>query len=199
MPLDSIEVRWFVKVEKERYDEFVKAQTPGDEKRGDTYFIVAGAHDFGIKVRGGKKPEFKGRTATLGTQVFAKDACGLVEKWTKWSYEDEPSFDLRVRSVVVDKLRFQRKYVYDFKAKDWIPAATHYPDKAANIEVTGVTAHGAHWISVGVEAFPTDPETVSVFPGVVRHLVDFAATHGIAPDVLRPETSASYPAWLATL
>jgi hypothetical protein len=93
--------------------------------------VAAQVVDFGIKLRDervyGKalKFEYKARTSVLGAVRLAPDATGIVERWIKWSYQDDevPSalwrpFEDGELGTLVQKKRLLRKIRLDAADED---------------------------------------------------------------------------------
>ena len=86
----TLELRWFFDGDVD--DSFARWFTGGAApdwsaipNRTDDYLSLPGVLDIGIKIRE-RRFEVKGRRELLGTQVVAKGAVGVVERWIKWSY-----------------------------------------------------------------------------------------------------------------
>lgn len=218
--LDSVEVRWFGSLGEEQ-EAALRERLQGLKERGvdvddrpDEYLVIPTAREFGLKLRGPQKDkqgrpippklEFKGRTARLGTQRLADDVHGKVECWTKWSYESPDALAIvdRARAAVVNKTRCQVKFGWNENFQlSRQKSAKDFVIKGGAFELTLATiAEKSYW-SVGVEAFPSDTETISRFAEFVNaglaFLRDEALTDLIPPSLLNEASSCSYPDWLA--
>jgi hypothetical protein len=219
---DSVEIRWFGPLSSSLSKQLavalddLKARGNDVDHRPDAYLRVRGAADFGVKIRGKEsdakgrelpeKLEFKGRTHALGTQIVGNRLIGNVECWSKWSYEgDDALAILRPdERLVVEKTRLQVKFGYDDKFRlSRLQSAKERVSKGGAFEVTSLkVGEEQHW-TIGIEAFPTDSETVSRFTEFADRLVAFMTTEHLV-DVVPLESlirsnSRSYPEWLARL
>lgn len=224
--LDSIEVRWFGEITGSSHDDLERRladlQNKGIDvdRRPDEYVRVPGSSDFGIKVRGQEvdkegrpKPsriELKGRTHLLGTQIFIVepnvDLAGNVECWTKWSYEHSSAIDVFAADLrhVVKKTRCQVKYGWDSQFRlTRLASNKEIVTKGGAFEVTLADITDRSFWSVGIEAFPTDSETVSRFHEFVHECASFLVSEALVEVIplaaLTQKQSRSYPEWLVNL
>src|SRR6476646_10244967 len=106
IPMASHEVRWFFegsadqnKLLKDWFETSNPIQKNDDvgqpvwkgrlDDQPDIYLLIPGGDDIGIKWRDGEL-QIKGRTSSLGTQVFSSRHQGKIEHWMKWSYASLP-------------------------------------------------------------------------------------------------------------
>ncbi len=175
--------------------------------REDTYVCLplgSTSPTIGIKLRDERninKPirlEYKGLVSDFG-DVSWGDAVGRVERWSKWSYQNEEvgphlwsSVTKSEHRVVVAKRRITRKLrlggrhgIEEVAHDDWV-------DRGLGIELTIVRANDASFWTLGFEAFPMDSAMPADFSSVVRR---FMAGFAFAESCTR-EASLSYPSWM---
>ena len=158
---------------------------------------------MGIKWREGAL-QIKGRTASLGTQVFCGRHRGHVEHWAKWSYPDMPPAyknlflsgqEQDLLTVAVKKVRALRKIRVDtISGRPEEVEATALIDRALVIELTDLQIQGNSYCSLAVEAFPDDSAMHSAFGGAVE-----AFLSDLTDIELDAAHSGSYPSWLNTI
>lgn len=180
-------------------DWFAAGEFPpgGGGTRVDEYLKQPGHAELGIKRRG-EKPgvEIKGLVA-LGRERTAEPFSGHVEIWSKWT-----SSVLRIdpaAAVAISKQRWLRKFDTSAGAAREIalderesPASGEpLPREGCNVEWTILRPpDGVRWWTLGFEAFG------SLFSVEQNLELAIAAMAARRPPELRPDTIASYPAWL---
>lgn len=226
----SIEVRWFFdgrlqdnaavvswyrsrRLERSRLD---PPEWP-EEERVDTYLMLAGSPELGIKVRGGTADragsfEFKGCTRSVdeGAQ-FGDGMYGRVDRWTKWSIASEfvprglralfePASAERASAerasagpvVSVGKRRLMRLVrIGASEAAREVDPAVDVP-KGLAFELTRIRVDSGHFWSLGCEAFPGERWSPELFHQTVARLLA-----GYPGPPLTIQRSMAYPAWLA--
>jgi len=208
--VSSQEVRWFLKGSIEQYPElrrWVEAGAADPKWTGrlggkpDTYLIVPGAADMGIKWREGQL-QIKGLESSLGMQSFAGGFEGQVERWFKWSYEGKSIEEAFARwftggnvfpqTVEVHKTRCLRKVrINPFSPTPIeVDSKTHI-DRGGALEVTDLRVGSQAYTSVAFEAFPNDSGMHGDFTVFVNTFLGKLA--GVS---LTASNSLSYPAWL---
>lgn len=220
MPLMSQEVRWYFPGELARFPElrqWIETTKPFPEEgtvrppafegrqddKPDIYLFVPDADDMGLKWREGRF-QIKGRTSRRGVQRFAHHFYGAVETWAKWSYEGDDVkhafagwFDGSPgrpwQPVSVRKTRLLRKTRLDARGRHVEVAATAFPDRGLNVELTDLEIGGQRYCSLGCEAYPDDTSLADSFVDVVSAwLEDLEITRA----VLAEHQSMGYPEFL---
>lgn len=194
----------------------VEPRWPGEWREDRYEFLGKGVEpqrvDFGIKIRDerpyGKplKIEYKARTSSFGPVRLAPRATGIVERWMKWSYEEETvpaalwrPFEAGEMGTLLRKKRMLRKIRLDaFDNDEEIPVEGpgSYVDRGLSIELTRILLDNReeHW-TIGFEAFPHDTEMhEDFFRNAEVFLTDFADVADLAQT-----NSMSYPEWLCAL
>ena len=222
MPWSTLEVRWFLSgplagsgsaVEawfrsRPRYGDHAApaplAWAPAPPAwRQDSYLLLPGADDMGIKGREGRL-EIKGRVAGLGHRVFAPAVEGMCERWVKRTYAGAP-VERRFRGlfcdgvangvVTVEKRRLQRHLRLDRSGVVEVgledPRARGVDVELAQIRIAGSPGaqFGLHW-SLAFEGFPGD-QVSRIFEQVVGRFLE-----GCPALPFAAERSMSYPRWL---
>lgn len=217
IPVASHEVRWFfegnadqnklLKDWFETSDPLQKNDNVGQpvwtgrlNDQPDIYLLIPGGDDIGIKWRDGEL-QIKGRTSSLGTQVFCSRHQGKIEQWMKWSYASLPisykqlflmADERGLVAVSVRKTRALRKVRLDtLSGNAQEVAANSFVDRGLGFELTDLEIEGKILCSVAFEAFPNDSamdaaftQTVEAFVSELRDF-DLSTIH-----------SLSYPAFL---
>ena len=210
-PFDSLEVRWFFEGALSESAPTVAAwfraraaaiaaaggelARPEDNWRRDEYLMTPCGAACGLKYREGRL-EFKGRVCDFGRHRFAGDHVGLVERWMKWSCEEQPpgaaadagwlgaGHGLRERIVAVEKNR-----ILCALALDGVPLQ----DAHVNAELTRLrvppSPREGHW-TLAFES-PYEPDLRGPF---ARRVAEFLAEWPLQP--LAATRSTGYPAWL---
>src|SRR5690606_3062676 len=174
MQTTSVEARWFAHGElPSDVERWFRAGEPIDWSRvpslTDSYIVLPGVDDLGIKVREGNF-EVKGRRSAFGLVELKPRAHGLVETWIKWSYGREHAGSLidlaTTRSassslrVDVEKRRLQRWYRFARDgspiALDRAPRRDENLDRAGFLELSRLAVDGAPSWSIAFEVFPDD-------------------------------------------
>jgi hypothetical protein len=185
----SQEMRWFFKTEltSEVVNQFyapleglegtVTQEEWPQEWRYDDYLVMPDSDAMGIKLRDEplndgsrrKQLQFKGLLSSLGSMVFARGHCGVMEQWVKWSFKDEnvterwsglleqPGSDL----VRVEKKRLLRKIRLDAMDRDEevpLKGKAAFIDRGFQIELTKLRIRGENYWTLCFEAFPLDNE-----------------------------------------
>lgn len=177
--------------------------------REDVYLVLPGQSDMGIKRRQEYLPddtrretvEFKGLTASIGLVQFSKNAAGKVERWVKWSYENDQVplqllglFDVESADcVAIRKKRIQRRVRLDAFGNGEEVSLSTTIERGLNVELTRIEIGSKQFWTIGFEAFPHDADLHGAFVrNVGAFLNDF-------PESLEPSKSLSYPEWLNQL
>lgn len=206
----SIEVRWFfdggiaAHADLRRWfeaDTGVEWRSRLDDEP-DTYLLLPGAEDMGIKWREGLL-QVKGRVASDGLQNFGSRHAGVVERWIKWSYAGMP--DAYRRLFVDDSTGIERIPVQKTRALRLleiapgtgsvveVPAGTLLEHGMA-VELTDLRAGDVACTSLGFEAFPDVAAMRRSFTAAVAGFLGSLGT-----PVLDSRQSLSYPAFLNRL
>lgn len=224
MPYDTLEVRWFFEATSlpnaPEVEAWFRSRASADpaatagekdppEWRTDSYLIVPGTDDLGIKLREGRF-EVKGKVRDLGTHAFGPRASGRIERWMKWSCDIEakgnptiPDGGWLTRAchddgvLRVPKQRLLKTFhIDDSGAPVSIAAAERDGASTVDFELTrirlGNGEHHTHW-TMGFEApYGSD------LPGAFRHAVAELLRDWPGPP-LAAEASFSYAGWLPRL
>ena len=212
-PFTSVELRWFLQggvddnAALKRWFEN-SAPLPASEEAGvewavrrgdvpDSYLLLAGHADMGIKLREGAF-QVKGLVADLGTRVFAEKHEGRVQRWIKWSYADTPLQTLFERSEHVTIEVSKRRAV---RLLEFVGAGIHTEVQSSTrveqgiaFEMTDLRVRDRAFSTIAFEAFPDSASTRAEFDGVVA---SFLAE--LDEPRLGVANSMSYPAWLSSL
>ena len=211
--VSSHEVRWFLEGSIEQHPELRRWVETGaaDPKwtgrlggKPDVYLVVPGAADMGIKWREGQL-QIKGLESAMGTQKFAGQHEGQVERWIKWSYEGKSIEDAfsrwftdesaTTRTVEVFKTRCLRKVrISPFSQTPIEVDSQTQIDRGGALEVTDLRVGSNAYTSVAFEAFPNDPGMHADFTVFVN-----AFLGKLTGVELTASNSLSYPAWLKAL
>lgn len=219
MGLASHECRWFfsgspgpeVETSFRAAGDWPGSESPEwpEDWREDTYLLIPGSTDMGIKWRiekpgegqQGGRLEFKGLTARMGLCDFGGGSVGFVERWMKWSYSRGTADFQRLlgdpasRRIRVEKKRILRKIRLDALGRDEevpLKGTGSILDRGLQIELARVRVKGNEFWTLGFEAFPDDSGLPEAFHrNVTGFLADFRAG---AP--LTAPNSMSYPGWL---
>ncbi len=196
----TLEVRWFGqgRPPEELSDRFDELGAPGPDDRTDTYLVLPGTDDLGMKLRdGGKALECKLRQHDGGESRVGA-VTGNLERWQKWSFpvEDDScrAAALGLPSGSLVEVGKRRRLVTYQLALDGsaVPAGDRGGD-GCSVEITALAAGGAEWWSLGFEAFGSNDRLADALTASAEAF--FAA----GPKVSAPLTGAlscGYPAWL---
>lgn len=207
----TVEVRWFGNGDLPGTVRSWFNQCPGEasglDQRTDTYLLTH-VDNIGIKIREGRL-EIKFRTRRLGEQPFHPNLAGMIEHWTKVSFDDEMGFrsagalgNFDTQWLDVKKARQVRHYTQR-QSGDIVPFNTNTEsysptqldiDVGCSLEITEIQVSKGKWWSLGVEAFGPDKG---------REEILIAATNFLGRTYYAPplafQDSFSYPSWLADL
>jgi len=217
IPLASQEVRWFFEGPasshqplKQWHETVAPLPKRGEvgpphwkgrlDGQPDTYLLVPGSDDMGIKWREGEL-QVKGRVSSIGTLVFGGRHQGKVERWMKWSYANTPRSYQEIFAgksgsglvtVSVRKTRALRKVRLDtLTGKSEEVDAKTVIDRGLGFELSDLEVAGKAYCSLAFEAFPDDSGLHAAFTQTVD-----AFTDGLTAMKLTAADSRSYPAWL---
>ena len=200
----TAEVRWFWQGEVPNAALTWLTAQPGDapskDTRTDHYLLVNATDTLGVKLREGNI-ELKQRMEPPRIESLADRAQGLVELWTKWS------FDLaRERSVLhqltdsptwigIKKTRWLKAYrVTDQGNVEPLPKDED-PTQLCTVEITRVTAlpetQRDPWWTLGLEASGNETRLIQTLIRTAAGLLDASF-----PAAMTTENSHSYPQWL---
>lgn len=212
-PFSSLEVRWFFDGsdgERDAMARWFEECSPvgrsddvgavewkgrkGDEP--DTYLLLPGYEDMGIKWREGAL-QIKGLVSDVGPASYGGHHEGRVQRWIKWSFSDVPA-NLRTlfrdedRTLVpVAKTRAVRLVEIE-NAGDYIEVpSSKWIRQGIAFEMTDLELDGEHFHTIAFEAFPDSDSLRKHFDHVVA---GFLA--GLEAPDLDLARSMSYPAWL---
>ncbi len=174
---------------------------PGPQRRTDTYLLLPGTDDLGVKLReGGEAFEIKLRQQDLGDAKLA-GVSGRLERWEKWSFpvrDDvcrEAALGLPPASLV-DVEKDRRMMSYRLAGDGSAIRAHEGEGDGCSVELTALTVQGSDWWSVGFEAFGSEARLHDALRAT-EEAVFALATAGSA--VLAAALSCGYPAWLHTV
>lgn len=215
-PFSSIETRWFfgggdgdratIKRWFEDYSPFEKATDiapvewagrKNDEP--DTYLLLPGYEDMGIKWREGKL-QVKGLVADVGASAYSGRHSGHVQRWIKWTYAAVPA---ALRTLFSDDGADDRTLVPVYKTRAVrlveIEASGEFAEVASSewirqgvaFEMTDLHLAGEEFYTIAFEAFPDTDCLRTHFDSVVG-----AFLQGLEGPRLDLARSMSYPAWL---
>ncbi len=202
--LHSAEVRWFWRAIappgiEEWFARKASALPPGRGERTDLYVDLGTSAELGVKLRGGKGPEVKGRLATLPVPLDAGPFRGPIERWCKWTADGLVLHGST--TVAVPKVRLLRKYEIDRRGappvevplEGEVPAGGRtFPARGCNVEWTAIRlAGGDRWWTLCFESFGEVETLEPSLRAVAAHLA------ALAPPPLPDGTPGGYPAWLA--
>lgn len=199
----TLEVRWFGPGRPP--DGLTKAfddlGAPGPESRTDTYLLLSGTDDLGVKLReGGEAFELKLRQRDLGSMRFAA-ATGNLERWQKWSF---PVTDATCRAAalglpgqsLIDVEKGRRLVTHRLSPDGSVTHAGERTGDGCSVEITSLLVKGADWWSLGFEAFGAEDRLADALAASAE---SFFAEATVIPDVLTRAVSCGYPAWLPTV
>ncbi len=207
MLLYSAEVRWFVEgaLPAGMTDWFRQgALPPALDARDDDYLVLGDCATVGVKIRGagqndGPSFEVKALRTNPRPMTISERAAGSMDSWVKWSIggAEVLPFGEAVRQtaqlVTVTKRRALRRFSLAGDRPDEVGAEVS-PSVGCGFELAEVALASRHWWTLALEA--------SGPPGTVEDGVRQTAAHIFnnrpPPLDLRPESSLSYPAWLAS-
>jgi hypothetical protein len=213
MPLETLEVRWFGEgaVTGATWDWFTALHGPAylrTEERSDSYVVLPGVTDLGIKWRGEVSFDLKARRREVGEIRLdggASPILGRVEEWIKWAYPLDANTALartisRLPMVPVGKMRVQ--YMFDVSDGAEPPSRPvpvspegEFPrvGLALFLELAGILCKERFAWSLAIEG---SAALGSKFEEAVQVVAD-----GIprGPLQLVGATSGSYPTWLNSL
>ncbi len=169
----------------------------------DIYLLIPASDDMGIKWREGQL-QIKGRTSSLGQQVFCGRHAGMVERWLKWSYASLPESYQRLFTrgeggdllvCAVWKQRMLRQIRLELAEDEAVEVdAASVIARGVTVELAEIEVAGRPYCSLAFEAFPDDVVMTSAFAPVVARMLD-----ALTEIELRASQSYSYPAWLNNL
>ena len=215
LPLATVETRWFFEGPSQRHPELRhwfetckpfaasgnvarpewKSRAGGEP---DTYLLMPGCTDMGIKWREGTL-QIKGRVADLGGRRFGSRHEGRVQRWIKWTYPEVPA-PYRALFDDAGKTGLETASVHKTRALRIISLDSDSPAEVApgivlerglGVEMTELELRGERCCSVAFEAFPDDAAAVAGFDAVVAGFLEELG-HSLSEN-----DSLSYPEWLA--
>jgi hypothetical protein len=196
----TLEVRWFgtgppPDAIGRRFDD-LGAHAP--EERTDTYVLLPGTDNLGVKLReGGEALEFKLRQHDFGdTKVAA--VSGNLERWQKWSFpvEDESCRAAALglpSGSLVDVAKRRRLVTYRLGPDGSPVKAEERSGDGCSVEITSLAAKGSEWWSLGFEAFGSQDRLADALTATAEAF--FAGASGLS-DLLAGALSCGYPEWL---
>jgi hypothetical protein len=201
----SAEVRWFYHSDLPHgvQDWFCGSKLCKEEEaRSDRYLVLSGSNEVGIKLRGGRKFQIKGRTRSPEPFSLETSASvGRQDAWIKWSLKDSEAV-ARLAAVgsdssewvLVDKKRWIRKFHLDAAGSvEEVDAGTKL-EHGCQAELAEVTVRESHWWTLAFESFGEGDRT-TILEQVARHFLK-VLPHGLA---LTERDSMAYPEWLNRL
>jgi hypothetical protein len=196
----TLEVRWFGpgRSPDEVDHRFDALGAPGPEARTDTYVLLDGTDDLGVKLReAGKALEFKLRQHDFGDSKVAT-VSGNLERWQKWSF---PVEDATCRSAalglpsgsLVEVEKRRRLVIYRLAPDGSAVKAEQRSGDGTSVEITSLAAKGSEWWSLGFEAFGSQDRLADALTASAEAF--FADASGLS-DLLAGALSCGYPEWL---
>jgi hypothetical protein len=190
-PVHSLEVRWITPGPLGRAMREWFARFPAEaETREDAYLLRPRLEGLSVKLRDSSALDVKSYLGSPGILGH-----GRLEYWRKWSFPNEPSFDVGDTLpgwIVVRKRRHAC----------WVPLATSHglapawrpaPQVGCMIELTEVHVHDQPWWSIGLEA----TGSVGLLRLALQHAADLAFAQPLPAGVaLSLDNSRSYAQWL---
>lgn len=194
----TVEVRWFSEGRPpaslvEWFDEL----HADEERRIDSYLRLFETDALGVKLRdGGAKLEVKLQEHDLGRREFASGVAGDVGRWQKWSFPSRPIAGLGLPSECwLEVTKVRRLATYELASSGTVSLVDHLAADGCHVEVTKLLVGGAHWWTVGFEAFGSAEDPFGGLAGAV----DAFFSQKSFVDELESARSYAYPAWLRTL
>jgi hypothetical protein len=197
----TLEVRWFgpdhvPDLLSCRFDDL---GAPGPRIRTDTYLLLPGTDDLGVKLReGGEAFELKLRQHDFGDAKFV-DVAGNLERWQKWSFSvgdpacREVAMGLPSGSLV-DVEKGRRLLTYRLAPDGSVGPVDDRAGDGCSVEITTLTVPGSKWWTFGFEAFGAGERLADALTATADAF--FAGAE--AASVLAHAPSCGYPAWLRT-
>lgn len=196
----TLEVRWFGpgRTPEHLVARFDGLGAPAPVSRTDTYVLLRGTDDLGVKLRaGGEAFELKLRQHDLGGTKLAATA-GNLERWQKWSL---PVADAACRAAalglpaesLVDVEKHRRLVNYRLAPDGSVALVDERAGDGCSIEITSLLVKGAEWWSLGFEAFGAEDRLADALAASADAYFAGATAESA---VLALSTSCGYPAWL---
>ena len=199
----TLEIRWFAPgpAPGALAGWFDDLGAPAPSHRTDTYLLLAGADDLGLKLReGGEAFELKRRRDDGGDAGLDISAEGTPELWQKWSF---PVDDASCRaaalglpaSSLVDVEKERRLLTYRLASDGAIALVKDREGEGCSVELTTLMVKGSDWWTFGFEAFGDEARLTDALTATASAF--FAGT--TVAKILALAPSCGYPAWLATV
>jgi hypothetical protein len=200
----TLEVRWFgpgppPEGITRRFDAL---GAPGPQGRVDTYLVLPGTDDLGVKLRdGGAALECKLRQHDFGDTKVAGAVAGNLERWQKWSFPVEDATcraaELGLPAAALVEVDKRRRLVTYRLAPDGsaAPGGGREGD-GCSVEITSLTVHGTEWWSLGFEAFGSQDRLADALTATAE---TFFAGGAKMSELLTGALSCGYPAWLSEI
>jgi hypothetical protein len=196
----TLEMRWFGpgRPPDELASRFDELGACGPEDRTDTYLLLPGTDDLGVKLRdGGSALELKLRQHDFGATKLAGVA-GNLERWQKWAFRVE---DDGCRAValglptgsMVDVGKRRCLVTYRLAPDGSAAPADGREGDGCSVEITSLLVRGAVWWSVGFEAFGAQDRLADALTASAEA---FFAAGPDAFGVLGSALSCGFPGWL---
>ncbi|MGH8972616.1 MAG: hypothetical protein ACRD0C_05370 [Acidimicrobiia bacterium] len=197
----TLEVRWFGPGPPpddlaRRFDEL---KAPGPEGRTDTYLLLPGTDDLGVKLReGGKALEFKLRQHDFGDTKLVAAAAGNLERWQKWSFPiEDPACRSKALGLPagswVDVEKRRRLVTYQLAPDGSAVPAPERAGDGCSVEITSLVARASEWWSLGFEAFGAQDRLADALTAGAEAF--FSGATGLS-GLLSRAPSCGYPGWL---
>ncbi|MDT0676445.1 hypothetical protein [Autumnicola musiva] len=188
MPLKTSEARWFSNSKEVLWDIFFNLEEIGEgnpEGERSDFYLKSATPSAGIKIREGRH-ELKVKTAE-----DEKSDLGIIQHWSKWSYEDEENIlnsALLQDWIEVKKIRFKKQFGIN-EGKVNFTSAENIKEKCeAEFAIFEIPFLQLKAYTFGLEASGTkEKENLEV---AMRHL-------SLSMETLKNLKSCSYPEFLA--
>jgi hypothetical protein len=204
--LHTVETRWFTRGVVPADIPAWFAALPGDAEdqplRRDLYLQPVADGGLSVKLREGGL-EIKQRQETLGRFRFGPSATGLVERWTKWRFPLDETFN-HWQSILdggrswqnVDKKRWLKHYRLDetgaIQVMPYQLLVQETGSQAFHLELANLRVGDQRWWTIAYEVAASEqPVSESLRSIAAQHLSEWQ------PGQLSISNSCGYPQWLA--